>query len=276
MEGNDCYKFSTIRNFIARSAAKDIATIVEIGANIGEVTLLMHGYFPAARIVAFEAVKEYCDIAAARTRNIPNVAIHNKAVTAQHRFFDDLGEQRRGAAIDRVILKGLPDGGPGWVGGSMVFPLDHRRVADAGDDYGYLKIDQAVTPITLAEIVAQEDLAEIDILKLDCEGCEHSVLGTAGPDVLKRIRFVVGEYHGFDRFTAVMRNRLFGTHKVNLVGEADFGCFFAERRDERGDGVLHDRMAAMPVPWPCQTPNEWHAFNERYVSPEDRYCHGLP
>jgi hypothetical protein len=33
--------------------------------------------------------------------------------------------------------------------------------------------------------------------------------------LLKRIRFIVGEYHGFDRFTAVMRNKLFQTHKVN-------------------------------------------------------------
>jgi hypothetical protein len=276
MEGNDCYKFSTIRNFIAGSPAKDVETIVEIGANIGEVTLLMHVYFPAAKIVAFEAVKEYCDIAAARTRKIQNVAVHNKAVTAQHRFRDDLGAERRGADIDLVILKGLPDGGPGWVGGSMVFPSDERRLADPDDHYGYLKIDQAVTPITLAEIMAQEALAAIDILKLDCEGCEHSVLGTAEADVLERIRFIVGEYHGFDRFTAVMRNRLFATHKVNLVGDQELGCFFAERRDERGDGVLHDHTAPVTVPWLGHAPIDLHAFNERYVAPHERFCHGLP
>jgi hypothetical protein len=276
MEGNDCYKFSTIRNFIAGSPAKDVETIVEIGANIGEVTLLMHVYFPAAKIVAFEAVKEYCDIAAARTRKIQNVAVHNKAVTAQHRFRDDLGAERRGADVDLVILKGLPDGGPGWVGGSMVFPSDERRVADPDDHYGYLKIDQAVTPITLAEIMAQEALAAIDILKLDCEGCEHSVLGTAEADVLERIRFIVGEYHGFDRFTAVMRNKLFATHKVNLVGDQELGCFFAERRDERGDGVLHDHTAPVTVPWLGHAPIDLHAFNERYVAPHERFCHGLP
>ena len=148
--------------------------------------------------------------------------------------------ERRAADIDLVILKGLPDGGPGWVGGSMVFPLDERRVADPDDHYGYLKIDQAVTPITLDEIWRRQHPAAIDILKLDCEGCEHSALGTAEADVFKRIRFIVGEYHGFDRFTAVMRNRLFATHKVNLVGDREIGCFFAERREEGGDGVLHD------------------------------------
>ena len=130
-------------------------------------------------------------------------------------------------------------------------------------------------PITLAEIMAQEDLAAIDILKLDCEGCEHSVLGTAGADVLKRIRFIVGEYHGFERFTAVMRNKLFQTHKVNLFGDLELGCFFAERRDQRGDGILHDQMVQVLVPWLGHTPIEWHAFNERYVLPEERYWHGL-
>ena len=275
MEGNDCYKFLTIRNFIAASRAKDVETIVEIGANIGEVTLLMHAYFPAAKIVAFEAVKEYCDIAATRTRKIPNVAVHNKAVTAQHRFRDDLGDERRSEDIDLFILKGLPDGGPGWVGGSMVVPLDEQRVADPDDHYGYLRIDQAVTPITLDEIMAQEDLAAIDILKLDCEGCEHSVLGTAEADVLKHIRFIVGEYHGFDRFAAVKRGKLFATHKVNLVGDQELGCFFAEHRDEGGDGVLHDHRVAVPVPWLDNTPIEWNAFNERYVLAHEPYCHGL-
>ena len=43
-----------------------------------------------------------------------DVAVHNKAVTAQHRFRDDLGAERRSEDIDLVILKGLPDGGPGW------------------------------------------------------------------------------------------------------------------------------------------------------------------
>jgi hypothetical protein len=93
--------------------------------------------------------------------------------------------------------------------------------------------------------------------------------------LLKRIRFIVGEYHGFDRFTAVMRNKLFQTHKVNLVGDQELGCFFAERRDEGGDGVLHDRRVPVPVPWLGHTPIEWHAFNERYVSAHERYCHGL-
>lgn len=275
MEGNDCYKFSTMRNFIVGSKAKDIETIVEIGANIGDVTLSMHDYFPSARIIAFEAVTEYCEIAAARAAAIRNIALHNKAVTAQHRFFDDLGERRRGEDAGLVILKGLPESGPGWVGGSMVLPRDDARVANSGEVHGYLKLAQAVTPVTLAEIMREERLAEIDILKLDCEGCEYSVLGTAEPDLLKRLRFIVGEYHGFDGFMTIVRRKLFQTHKVNLVGERDFGCFFAERLDGQSHGILHYGKVGMLAPQLSGTPLEWHQFNACYVSPEERACHGL-
>ncbi|HUI11832.1 MAG TPA: FkbM family methyltransferase [Xanthobacteraceae bacterium] len=274
MEGNECYKFSTIRNFIAAAKAKDIGAIVEIGANIGDVTLSMHDYFPAARIIAFEAVTEYYEIAAARTAAIPNVTVHNKAVTAQHRFLDDLGERGRGEDEGLVILKVLPESGPGWLGGSMVLPRDDGRIADPGEVHGYLKLAQAVTPVTLAEIMREEQLAEIDILKLDCEGCEYSVLGTDA-DLLTRLRFIVGEYHGFDGFMTIVRRRLFQTHKVNLVGAKDFGCFFAERLDGQSDGILCHGKTGMPAPHLGDTPVEWHPFNTRYVLPEERACHGL-
>lgn len=275
MEGNECYKFSTIRNFIAAAKAKDIETIVEIGANIGDVTLLMHDYFPSARIIAFEAVTEYYESAAVRTAALRNITVHNKAVTAQHRFLDDLGERRRGEDAGLIILKGLPESGPGWVGGSMVLPRDDARVASPGEVHGYLKLAQPVTPVTLAEIMHEERLAEIDILKLDCEGCEYSVLGTAAADVLERLRFIVGEYHGFDGFMTIVRRKLFQTHKVNLIGAKDFGCFFAERRDGQSDGILCCGKAGMVAPHLSDTPLEWHTFNARYVSPDERACHGL-
>jgi FkbM family methyltransferase len=278
MEGNACYKFSTISNFIAMSKAKNIEVIVEVGANVGDVTLLMHDFFPNARIIAFEPVKEYFDVAIARFSNFANVTAYNKAVTAQHRFLDDFGKQRRGKRAHLVLFKALPEAGPGWVGGSLVLPDDDPRVVGATELIGYEKIDQAVAPVTLAEVMKEERLSEIDILKLDCEGCELSVLGTASRSVLRRVRFIVGEYHGIARFAEVMRNNLFFTHKVNLVGEKDLGCFFAERLDEQNDGILRYDKSGMlvPRPWLSDAPIEWHLFNERYVLPQDRHWHALP
>jgi hypothetical protein len=248
-----------------------------VGANIGSITLLMHDYFPGARIIAFEAVKEYFDIAAARTRDIASITVYNNAVTGQHLFLDDCGEACRSNRADLVILKGLPEGGPGWAGGSIVIPNDDQR-AGSNKITGYEKIGQEVVPVTLSDIMEHERLDEIDIVKLDCEGCELSVLGTASPSVLQRVRFIVGEYHDLPRFAKIMRKKLFLTHKVNLVGQRHLGCFFAERLDGQSDGILlYDKNGMLvPRPWLSDTPIEWHLFNERYVPPQERYYHGLP
>jgi tRNA1(Val) A37 N6-methylase TrmN6 len=48
MEGNACYKLSTISNFITATKSKNIQTIVDAGANVGAISLLMHDYFREA------------------------------------------------------------------------------------------------------------------------------------------------------------------------------------------------------------------------------------
>src|SRR5262249_35835026 len=149
-------------------------------------------------------------------------------------------------------------------------PDDDERVVRAAELTDYEKIPQEVEAVTLFEVVKQQRLAEIDILKLDCEGCELSVLGTASLRLLQHVRFIVGGYHGIARFFEVMRKKLFLTHKVNLVGERDFGCFFAERIDGQSDGILrYDKTGMLiPRPWLSDAPIEWHLFDERYVLPE--------
>ena len=59
VEGNCCYRFSTIRNYVAKTAQPAITRIVEAGVNVGNIALTMHKYFPVTRIIGFEAVREF-------------------------------------------------------------------------------------------------------------------------------------------------------------------------------------------------------------------------
>jgi FkbM family methyltransferase len=281
MEGNECYKFATIRHYIELAQADPVRVMIDVGANVGAVTQMMKAYFPDASVYAYEAVPEYSLLAEANTRDLAGVTVLRTAVTGQHLFHDDLGDKRRDGPVALRILKGTPASGPGWGGGSMVVAADAPAIA-AGAPAGYTLTDDTIDAVSLDDIVthvlAREGARQVDILKMDCEGCEHSSLGSAPIKTLKRIRFIVGEYHGIERFYDVMVRKLYRTHKVNLIGQRDLGAFFAERRSAREDGILKfDKNGMlMPRPWLSDRPIDWHLFNERYVPPSERHWHALP
>lgn len=279
MEGNECYKFATISHYLQVTHADPVRVMIDIGANVGTVTRMMKAYFPDARLYACEAVEEYAALAEANTRDLPGVTLWRRAVTSQHQYFDDVGERRRGRPVAIRTLKGLPAAGPGWAGGSITVAEDAPAIS--GDDPRYSLLPASVEAVSLNdlvdEVLERAGAKEIDILKLDCEGCEHSSLGCATLKTLKRLRFIVGEYHGIERFYGVMERKLFRTHKVNLIGQRDLGAFFAERLDGTRDGILRFQKDGMlvPRPWLCDRPIDWHLFDEQYVPPGERPWHAL-
>jgi FkbM family methyltransferase len=257
------YRLPTVKRFVEKSGAKNIEAIVDIGVNVGDTLLLLHRYFPAARIIGFEPLAEYFDIALRRTEGTGRIELHNKAVTSDHLFFDDFGERPRPCRMALTIAKATPESGVGWRGGSLIGPTDHELLAAAVAVPGYQRLAQPVSPITLAEILAENAIDEIDLLKLDCEGCESSVLGSATLETLRRVRFITGEYHGLARFYPAMRKTLFHTHKVCLTGDTKLGSFFAERRRGERDGILSHRTTRAPVA-DSDEPIEWNPLRERW------------
>jgi FkbM family methyltransferase len=281
MEGNDCYKFSTIRNYIEATGAPPVRVVVEAGVNVGDVTRLVKEYFPEATVYGLEAVYELAEQARASTRDLTGVRILTRALTSEHLYEDDAGTRPRAEPTTLRLLRATPNAGAGWIGGSTVVPGSHPLLEDPSVR-GMERSTQRVRPITLEELLEavrrRTGTDEVDILKMDCEQCEHSSLGCASEATLRKIRFIAGEYHGIQRFWHVMRDRLFRTHKVNLIGDSYLGAFFAERRDGDNDGILlHENPGMLELrPWLCDEPIEWHLFNEAYVLPHERAIHALP
>jgi len=241
MQPDEFYRLPELQRFIAAAGAPAVRTVVDIGANVGDLLLLLHRYFPQARIIGFEPVAECFETAVERTAAIDRIEIRQNAVTGDHLYFDDLGERPRPCRMALTIANALPESGEGWRGGSLVGPSDLAILAAGVEVLGYRRSPQPVEPVTLAEIVADIGADDIDLLKLDCEGCEASVLGTADLATLRRVRFITGEYHNLGRFYRAIRHRLFQTHRVWLGGGSELGAFFAERRDGGGgarDGAL--------------------------------------
>src|SRR5437773_514576 len=163
MEGNECYKFSTIRHYVQKTNQKEVEIVVDVGAAEGSISLMMKAYFPNARIYAYEAVSEYHRLACASTQHVKDIFMLNKAVTSAHMFADDLGERPRKQPARLTILKRLPQAGPGWKGGSVVLPLEDVTIPPSGLE----RIDKEVEPVTLSvswrTLRKLESVKEIDL-----------------------------------------------------------------------------------------------------------------
>jgi methyltransferase family protein/methyltransferase FkbM-like protein len=69
----------------------------------------------------------------------------------------------------------------------------------------------------------QNGLERIDVLKLDCEGSEFSILDHTTS--LDRIGAIVGEYHGRERFLELVARR-FADWEFRILREGDIGTFW--------------------------------------------------
>lgn len=274
MEGNECYKFSTIQNYVDLTDAKPIRVAVDIGCNLGVVTKIMRSVFWHAQVFGFEVVPKYYLAAWSAHREDPMVRIFHAAVSGEHIFEDDCGERRRTIERPLKVFEALPSAGMGWLGGSYVLPEgelpNEKKYQFAASGVPTVTLDDLVTAV--CTLTGAE---EIDYIKFDCEYCENSALGCANVETLRKIRFFSGEYHDIERFYRVMQKKLYSTHYVNLIG-GKWGGFFGERKGEASTILEPSRTGMLKVrPQLGDFPIDWHLFRSEYVLPHERSFHGL-
>jgi FkbM family methyltransferase len=268
MESDACYHFSTVAAFCVH-----IRRLVDVGANDGRIACEIAERFPQATILCFEPHPVHFAHVVERTGGNQRIRVRQAAITAEHLFADDLGNLPRRAELR--LFEALPSFGGGWEGSSRVRAPDANFYEHSYDHRSerFRRLDGSVEAITLDELVAE--VGDIDYLKSDCEGSECSFLGCARPETLRRIRFVAGEYHSLKRFYNVMENRLFATHYVNIVGDAQLGSFFCERITDGPTLLLKKRYNRRVYPHLNEVPMEWNEFDRQYVPREERANHGI-
>jgi hypothetical protein len=77
--------------------------------------------------------------------------------------------------------------------------------------------------LTLEDLMRQYGFDHIDILKLDCEGSEFSILGNTPS--LGHIGLIVGEYHGEARFKELVADRFEGW-ELKILNSGELGTFW--------------------------------------------------
>lgn len=174
-----------------RSAAP---VIFDVGANIGEWSVLMQKYQPQARLFLFEPSQE-C-VAQLFAKHIPNATVIGKACSHQSGTAD--------------FYAASPTDGSASL---------HARGESYFADSTY-KVSQVPTT-TIDEIMHLEGLEAIDFLKMDVEGHEYSVLeGAAEALKNRRIRALSFEFGGGN-----INSRIFFRDFWNLLTSSGFQIY---------------------------------------------------
>jgi FkbM family methyltransferase len=189
--------------------------VVDVGAHIGCFSKRLHERNPLARIVAVECCPE----------NLPalghNVGRFASVVQAAVTYEADM------ALLNAVYPDCVSTGGSMLVGrAELEQRLAAGEIRDHGGENGvggYWADLRPVATVTLEQLMADYGLERIDILKLDCEGSEFSILRHTRS--LDRIGLIIGEYHGREAFLQLVQERFAGW-SFRILRDGDPGTFW--------------------------------------------------
>jgi FkbM family methyltransferase len=142
--------------------------ILDIGANIGIISVIMANLYPDAKIYAFEPDPENFEMLKKNTAGYPNIIIQMAGLGSKN-------ESRKLYASDN----------PTNFGGKTL----HSLGADlTKDPVSVLIIDVAQFIETIG--------GKVDLIKSDCEGAEHEIFTSMTDQQLSHVKFILGELHG--------------------------------------------------------------------------------
>lgn len=95
---------------------------------------------------------------------------------------------------------------------------------------------RVVDSVSLKDIISRYSLSKIDLLKIDCEGCEYSVLQCVEEETLAKINNIILEFHDGVQFLADMLKNL--GYNVKYEHSTGFGILNAFRSAGKADQSL--------------------------------------
>lgn len=159
--------FTADQGYFETLSARPIETIVDAGGNIGCFSVLARAHYPNARIVGLEIDRSNYEVFEQNLRGLGN------AVPLRRALWTTSGPVAfvRGETAQAHSVAAFDDATPG----------------------------DSVEALSIADLMAQEGLGRIDILKMDIEGAEGDVMASLPTDVLDKIHSIIFECNDSER-----------------------------------------------------------------------------
>lgn len=143
-------------------------TIIDLGANIGAFTLWASRYFPHCKIVAVEPFPSTFD---RLTRTIGENELGGRVKALNIAV----------SAVDGIVKFDATIGKRSYC----------RSVVDNPNQTESIDVEC----LSLASLLDQNGLTQVDCLKMDVEGGEYAIVEGASSDTLRRFKVITMEYH---------------------------------------------------------------------------------
>lgn len=148
--------------------------VIDIGANVGMISVYLAKKYPFLKIYAFEPVKQNYEnlLKNIEINNIKEgiITVENVAITEDRRNID--------------IITPLDNTG----GSSFVIERNLNAINS--------NINLNVKSITFDDIFEKYNIDKCKLLKIDCEGAEYEILYSASENNLKKCENMRSEFHG--------------------------------------------------------------------------------
>lgn len=152
---------------------KDGDVVIDIGGNIGTVSIYLAKKYPFLKIYAFEPVKQNYE------NFLKNIELNNINKDIIKVFNLAITKDRRD-----VILTS---------------PFYNSGASNIYDNYSngiVLNNDISIKSITFDDIFSNNNISKCKLLKIDCEGAEYEILYSANVENLKNCEYMRAEFHG--------------------------------------------------------------------------------
>ena len=154
---------------------KDGDVVIDIGGNIGMVSIYLAKKYPFLKIYAFEPVKQNYE------NFLKNIELNNINKDIIKVFNLAITKDRR----DVILTSPFNNSGASNI---------YNNFRGSGNII--LNNDISIKSITFDDIFSNNNISKCKLLKIDCEGAEYEILYSANVENLKNCEYMRAEFHG--------------------------------------------------------------------------------
>lgn len=189
------------KSYIRHFALPPNPIIVDIGGYIGDFSIYSVKYLKAAHVIVYEPTAENFKIL---KLNIEDNGYSDR-ITAVNKAVSDTDEVRLNVQLhesEEVHVSAY------WYEGA-----EKRRIPS----------------VTLSGLFEAHQLDSVDLLKVDCEGCEYNIFPAVPDHIYDRIKNIVFEYHRIEKFEVKLNHVLKRLKSVGYKLRKDKNLVYAYR-----------------------------------------------